>query len=86
MKILTERFLLQFDHISFAYKPTQPLVLQDVQLKIPPGSLTTILGPNGTGNPAALSGFRLAQTVARIYLAGWPPPARMYALRGWGNS
>lgn len=54
MKILTERFLLQFDHISFAYRLTQPLVLQDVQLKIPPGSLTTILGPNGAGKSTLL--------------------------------
>lgn len=54
MEILTEHSLLQFDHISFAYRPKQPSVLQDVQLKIPAGSLTTILGPNGVGKSTLL--------------------------------
>ena len=54
MKILTEHSLLRFEHISFAYRPKHAPVLQDVQLAIPTGSLTTILGPNGVGKSTLL--------------------------------
>lgn len=51
---MTEHSLLRFDHISFAYRPKQSPVLQDVQIEIPAGSLTTILGPNGVGKSTLL--------------------------------
>lgn len=51
---MTERSLLEFDHISFTYRLKQAPVLQDVQLEIPEGSLTTILGPNGVGKSTLL--------------------------------
>ena len=54
MKILTEHSLLRFEHISFAYRPKHAPVLQEVQLAIPTGSLTIILGPNGVGKSTLL--------------------------------
>lgn len=54
MKILTEHPLLRFERISFAYRPKHAPVLEDVQLAIPAGSLTTILGPNGVGKSTLL--------------------------------
>ena len=38
---------IRFEHVSFGYDDTQ--VLKDVSLDIPAKSLTTIIGPSGTG-------------------------------------
>lgn len=45
---------LSLSGIKFCYEPNQPVVLQDVSLDIPAGSLTAILGPNGGGKTTLL--------------------------------
>jgi ATP-binding cassette, subfamily B, bacterial CvaB/MchF/RaxB len=41
--------LLQLEHISFRYGPTEPLVLNDVSLEFPAGACVAITGPSGSG-------------------------------------
>jgi energy-coupling factor transport system ATP-binding protein len=40
--------LVAFDHVSFAYDPTEP-VLHDISLEIHEGDVIALLGPNGAG-------------------------------------
>jgi iron complex transport system ATP-binding protein len=57
--------ILQFDEITFTYPTGKKPVMQNFSLGIQPGTLTAILGPNGTGKTTL------------IHLAlGWLHPAR----------
>ena len=40
---------IRFEHVSFAYPGTDRLVLQDVSLELPAGSVIAIVGENGAG-------------------------------------
>ena len=52
---------IQFDHVSFAYPGTERLVLNDVDLKLSPGSVVAIVGENGAGKTT------LVKLLCRLY-------------------
>jgi ATP-binding cassette, subfamily B, bacterial len=40
---------IRFEHVSFAYPGTERLVLEDVSLELPAGSVVAVVGENGAG-------------------------------------
>ena len=46
--------VLSLTNVDFQYGPENPLVLNQLGLKIPAGKVTAILGPNGTGKTTML--------------------------------
>jgi ATP-binding cassette subfamily B protein len=52
---------IRFDHVSFAYPGTSRLVLDDVSLRLPAGSVVAIVGENGAGKTT------LVKLLARMY-------------------
>ncbi|MCD4812344.1 ABC transporter ATP-binding protein/permease [bacterium] len=55
-----ENFTLEFNQVNFSY--TEEIkVLKDVSFKVPPGSITALVGPSGSGKSTA------GQLVARFY-------------------
>ncbi|MGH9684309.1 MAG: ABC transporter ATP-binding protein [Candidatus Acidiferrales bacterium] len=40
---------IQFDNVDFAYEDTEPLVLRQIQLKVPAGTVVAIVGSSGAG-------------------------------------
>jgi ATP-binding cassette subfamily B protein len=74
---------IRFEHVSFAYPGTDSLVLEDVSLSLPAGSVVAIVGENGAGKTT------LVKLLARMYeptsgaiFADDAPIARMPA-REW---
>lgn len=59
-------------HVSFRYQESQRLVLDDISLTIPVGTITAILGPNGVGKTTLLNLILrwLTPTQGAIYLHG----------------
>jgi ATP-binding cassette subfamily B protein len=53
---------ITFDHVSFRYPGTQRLVLDDVSLHLPAGSVVAVVGENGAGKST------LVKLLARMYL------------------
>ena len=45
---------VQFDHVSFGYRPDQPL-LKDLSISIPPASKVAIVGPTGAGKSTMIN-------------------------------
>src|SRR5947208_11503591 len=56
---------IRFEHVSFAYPGTDRLVLDDVTLRLAPGSVVAIVGENGAGKTT------LVKLLCRLY-----PPTR----------
>jgi ATP-binding cassette subfamily B protein len=52
---------IRFDHVSFAYPGTSRLVLDDVSLSLPAGSVIAIVGENGAGKTT------LVKLLAKMY-------------------
>jgi len=52
---------IRFDHVSFAYPGTSRLVLEDVTLTLPAGSVVAIVGENGAGKTT------LVKLLAKLY-------------------
>ncbi len=52
---------IRFEHISFAYPGTERLVLEDVNLDLPAGSVVAIVGENGAGKTT------LVKLLAKLY-------------------
>ncbi len=45
---------IQLDHVTFAYRPDQP-VLKDISMAIDPGTFLAVVGPNGAGKSTLIS-------------------------------
>jgi ATP-binding cassette subfamily B protein len=52
---------ITFDHVSFAYPGTSKLVLEDVNVELPAGSVVAIVGENGAGKST------LVKLLAKMY-------------------
>jgi ATP-binding cassette subfamily B protein len=52
---------IRFDHVSFAYPGTERLVLEDVTLDLPAGTVVAIVGENGAGKTT------LVKLLAKLY-------------------
>jgi len=52
---------IEFDHVSFQYRPDTPLVLRDVCLTIEPGQTVALVGPTGAGKTS------IANLITRFY-------------------
>src|SRR3989442_1034432 len=52
---------IRFEHVSFAYPGTERLVLDDVDLRLAPGSVVAIVGENGAGKTT------LVKLLCRMY-------------------
>ncbi len=52
---------IDFEHVSFAYPGTERLVLEDVNLRLEPGSVIAIVGENGAGKST------LVKLLCRLY-------------------
>jgi ATP-binding cassette subfamily B protein len=52
---------IRFEHVSFAYPGTQRLVLDDVNLDVPAGTVVAIVGENGAGKTT------LVKLLAKLY-------------------
>jgi len=58
---LVLRHEIRFEHVSFAYPGTSRLVLQDISLSLPAGSVVAIVGENGAGKTT------LVKLLAKMY-------------------
>src|SRR5436190_3657908 len=61
---------IRFEHVSFAYPGTERLVLDDVSLDLPAGTVVAIVGENGAGKTT------LVKLLAKLYE---PTSGQMYA-------
>src|SRR6202158_6175366 len=80
---------IRFEHVSFAYPGTERLVLDDVDLRLEPGSVVAIVGENGAGKTTLVKLLcRLYQPtrgrilVDGVELARMPPEAWRRRLAG----
>ncbi len=52
---------IDFEHVTFQYRPDTPIVLDDISLTIPPRKMVAVVGPTGAGKTT------VANLVARFY-------------------
>ncbi|MDQ1602775.1 MAG: ATP-binding cassette, subfamily bacterial [Actinomycetota bacterium] len=52
---------ITFEHVSFRYPGTEPLVLDDIDLHLPAGAVVAVVGENGAGKTS------LVKLLARLY-------------------
>ncbi len=52
---------IRFEHVSFAYPGTERLVLEDVNLELPAGTVVAVVGENGAGKTT------LVKLLAKLY-------------------
>jgi ATP-binding cassette subfamily B protein len=52
---------ITFEHVSFAYPGTERLVLEDINLTLPPGAVVAVVGENGAGKST------LVKLVSKFY-------------------
>ncbi len=71
---------IRFDHISFAYPGTERLVLEDVTLELPAGTVVAIVGENGAGKTTLVKLLaKLYEPTSGVILVDGQPLARMRA-------
>ena len=63
---------VRFEHVSFAYPGTNRLVLDDINLDLPPGTVVAIVGENGAGKSTLvkLLAKMYEPTSGRIFVGG----------------
>lgn len=66
--------VIQLIHVGFRYSPTEPWVLQDINLTVEPGESVAIVGPSGCGKTTLVKLLMgsLHPTVGRILYGGVP--------------
>ena len=55
---------VEFDSVDFAFKPSQPLVLKQVSLRIVPGTFVGVVGQSGSGKSTMM------KLLSRLYVPG----------------
>jgi ATP-binding cassette subfamily B protein len=76
----TLRHGIRFEHVSFAYPGTSRLVLDDISLSLPAGSVVAIVGENGAGKTTLVKLLaKMYEPTAGAILVDGPPLARMPA-------
>src|SRR5207237_3052515 len=71
---------IRLEHVSFAYPGTSRLVLEDVSLLLPAGSVVAIVGENGAGKTTLVKLLaRMYEPAAGAILVDGAPLARMPA-------
>jgi ATP-binding cassette subfamily B protein len=69
---------IRFDHVSFAYPGTERLVLEDVTLDLPAGTVVAIVGENGAGKTTLVKLLaKLYEPTSGTILVDGQPLARM---------
>lgn len=63
--------IIALDQVTFRYQPDEKIILDQLSLEIPEGSITALLGPNGTG-----------KTTLLYLLLGWLKPLSGRVLLG----
>src|SRR5262249_34419058 len=81
---------IHLDHVSFSYPGTDRLVLRDVELRLPAGSVIAIVGENGAGKTTLVKLLTklYEPTSGAIYIYGQPlarMPAEVWRQRLTGS-
>lgn len=71
---MNEQAIISLDRLRFSYQADGSIILDDLSLDIPPGTITAILGPNGAGKTTLLHVILglLAPQSGQVWLNGQP--------------